>query len=64
MKLYELKRGSKIYYECSDESTFLIFDHIDGMYSFCTTENSSIAHLRSSIELEPFNDGYRIVEEP
>lgn len=60
MKLYEIPNKSKIYCEASDGSKHIIFDHIDGMYSHCTTENGGSAHLGASQELEKYKDGYRL----
>ena len=61
MKLYELKKGSKIYCETSDGGEYIIFDHIDGMYSYCTTEKGAVVHLWSATELEKKDDGYQLI---
>lgn len=46
MKLYDLPRGAKIIdCECTDGSKYIIFEHVDGMYSYCTTEKGAIIHL-------------------
>lgn len=61
MKLIDIPKNSKIICQCSDGSQYLIFDHIDGMYSFCRTENGGIAHLYCMIELSELPDGsYKI----
>lgn len=60
MKLYDLKQGSKIFCECSDGSAFVIFHHIDGVYSYCETEKGGVAHLAAWTELEPVEGGYEI----
>lgn len=58
--LYEIPQRSKIYGECSDGSEYIIFDHIDGMYSYCETEKGAILHLSASAPLKPFKDGYTL----
>lgn len=60
MKLYDIKKGSKIYCPCSDGSRYVIFDHLDGMYSVCTTEKGGVFHLSASAPLKPFKDGFEI----
>ena len=60
MKLYEIPEKSKIYCEGSDGSEYIIFDHIDGMYSYCTTEKGAVAHLGASTELEEHKDGFKL----
>jgi hypothetical protein len=60
MKLYEISRGSKIYNKCSDGSKWFIFDHIDGMYSYCVTEKGGVVHLSAVAPLKKFKDGYKI----
>ena len=60
MKLYDIPEHSKIYEECSDDSTFLIFHHLDGMYSYCKTEKGGVMHLRGDTQLESYKDGYEV----
>ena len=60
MKLYDLEKGSKIYCEVSDGSTYVIFDHIDGLYSYCTSEKGAIIHLSAVAPLKEMKDGYEI----
>jgi len=64
MKLYEIPNKSKIYLDegqsASDGSSYLIYDHPDGMYSYCITENKNVAHLFIGTEVEVFEDGYKI----
>jgi hypothetical protein len=50
--LHEIKRGSKIYAELTDGSTYLIFNNLDGMYSHCTTEKGNIIHLSAMTQLK------------
>lgn len=67
MKLYEIPKGSRIKAETSDENgklgDFIIFDHIDGMYSYCWTEGKpeKICHLGASTELKKVDDYYELV---
>lgn len=58
MKLYDIPEGSKIKLECSDGSEYVIFNHIDGMYSFCTTEKGNVVHLSRFTELIKRKDYY------
>ena len=60
MKLYQIPKNSKIYIECTDGSTFIIFKKIDGIYSVCITEKGNITHLGVNIPLIKFEDGYKI----
>lgn len=60
MKLHEIPRGSKIYEETSDGSSYLIFNRLDGMYSHCTTEKGGTIHLSVITPLKQYKDGYRI----
>jgi len=62
MKLYDIKLPAKVYCECSDGSTYITVDHLDGAYSYCITEKEAIVHLSSSTPLEKFEDGYKIIE--
>ena len=66
MKLYELKRdkGIKIFNDSiSDGSKYIVFGHIDGMYSYCTTEKGGIIHLSASTPLKKVGGGYKISNE-
>ena len=60
MKLYDIKKETKIYAKISDKSKFLIFDHLDGAYSYCTTEKGNAIHLSGITPLKEFKDGYKI----
>ena len=60
MKLYEIPKKSKIYCECEDKSNFIIFEHLDGFYSYCKTEKGGIVHLGACQELVKFNDGFKL----
>ncbi len=62
MKLYDLQKGSKITADVSDGSTFIIFDHIDGAYSYCTTEKGGVIHLSAVTPLIQVGDHYEIDE--
>ena len=61
MKLYDIPEQSKIYEECSDDSTYLIFHHIDGMYSYCKSEKGGVMHIGASQELSKYKDGYKLI---
>lgn len=65
-KLYNILKGSRIYGEQLDDGTpiVIIFDHLDGMYSYCYLEHdhSKLVHLSASTPLKVHKDGYKIVE--
>lgn len=63
MKLYDIPKGSKIYESCSDGSEYFIYDHEDGMYSYCITEKGAIVHLGMCQPLVKFEDGYKFDKE-
>ncbi len=63
IKLYDIKKGSRVFVEVSDGSKSIIFDHIDGMYSYCKSENGAIVHLGAVTPLEKVEGGYKIKEE-
>lgn len=62
MKLYEIKRGAKIVVKCSDGSKYVIFDHIDGMYSYCTTAKGAVVHLGAVTPLKKVKNYYVLKE--
>ena len=62
MKLYDLPKGARIKEQCSDGSKYIIFDHIDGMYSYCETEKGNTIHLSATTPLKQ-EKGYYIIEE-
>lgn len=58
MKLYNLPKETKIYAdEISDGSAFIILHHLDGMYSYCTTERGGVIHLSGNIPIIVGEDG-------
>lgn len=67
MYLHELPRddevGTKIFCECSDGSTYVLFHHTDGMYSYCVSEKGAVTHLHVMTPLEVVEGGYKISEE-
>jgi hypothetical protein len=63
MKLFDIPNDSKIVCNCSDGSSYVIFKHIDGMYSLCITEKGNIVHLFCGTELEQQEDGPYIIKE-
>lgn len=63
MKLYEIPRHSKIHCNLSDGSSYVMFDHIDGMYSFCVSEKGGVCHLKASTPLVKDGEDYRIQDD-
>jgi hypothetical protein len=49
MKLYEVPRYSTIKL---DDGTVLDFDHIDGMYSYCTDSEGRAHHIAAWVDVE------------
>jgi hypothetical protein len=63
MKLHEIPKGSRIKAETSNEKgklgDFIVFHHLDGMYSYCTVEGTTKAcHLHVNQELTLSDEGY------
>lgn len=72
LKLYELparpKQPIKIYglivgnAQGEQIKAVVLYHHIDGMYSYCTIENSKeVIHLHCGTELKKYKDGYKVV---
>ena len=63
MKLYELPRseeGTRIDCIVSDGSDYVLFYHIDGMYSYCKSEKGNVCHLSASTQIRKKGDHYEI----
>lgn len=60
MKLYQLpeRQNIKLYID----NQVIIFDHLDGMYSYCWLEEdkTKIVHIKNYLEFEPYKDGYKL----
>jgi len=63
LELKDIPKESKIFCEVSDGSTFVTFNHLDGMYSYCTTEKGDIVHLSRFTPLEKVEGGFKLKEE-
>jgi hypothetical protein len=69
MKLYDLpqRQGVKIYglEPDGDKEGVIIFDHLDGAYSYCWVEGAEdkLVHLSASTPLVKDGDGYRVAEQ-
>lgn len=66
MKLYEIPKGSRIKAETSNDKgklgDYIIFNHLDGMYSHCTVEGTNeTCHLSGGQELKKVDDYYELV---
>lgn len=59
-KLYQIPEQSKIKCDCSDGSKYIIFHHIDGMYSFCKTAKGNPVHLKAWADLQKIGNYYII----
>ncbi len=69
-KLYELpeKQNVKLYFDDNIENIkdiVVIFDHIDGFYSYCWLEEdrTNIIHIKATTLFEKYKDGYKYVVE-
>jgi hypothetical protein len=72
MKLYELPKGAKIYeslatevgkvYNPQAEDDPVIFDHPDGLYSYCYLQSNPeiVAHISRLAELVKYKDGWKL----
>lgn len=60
--LYELpeKQNTKLYIE----DKVIIFDHIDGFYSYCWVEEdkSKLVHIKATATFRKYKDGYKYIE--
>lgn len=74
MKLYELPRDKGIRIKAETRAIneqklgdYIIFHHIDGMYSYCTVENApgEICHLSANQEIKYHEEdkAYHLVED-
>lgn len=74
MKLYEIPRNSKIRLEIIKPDDMKLrwnmctFGHIDGAYSYITTEDGNIVHLSAGAEVRrignPNGDYYELATQP
>lgn len=62
-RLYELpeRQNTKLYIE----DKVIIFDHIDGFFSYCWFEEdrTKLVHIKATTLFEKYKDGYKIVLE-
>lgn len=62
-KLYELpeRQNIKLYFD----NKVVIFDHIDGLYSYCWFEEdkNKLVHIKANTTFVKYKDGYKYVEE-
>jgi hypothetical protein len=53
MKLYDVPRNTRIVAKLGDDNVLrLNFDHVDGMYSYCTDDEGNVVHLAAWAEVE------------
>lgn len=62
-KLYELPEHQNI--KLYIDKTIVIFDHIDGFYSYCWLEEDrkKLVHIKATTLFKKYKDGYKIVGE-
>lgn len=56
MKLYDVPRNTRVRLSESEEKTEVLFDHVDGMYSYCKDKDGNTIHLAAWTEVEIVND--------
>jgi len=74
-RLHQLRKGAKIYesvgsyvgevWKGSDADTDpVIFDHIDGAYSFCylQSDKNMVVHISANAPMEKYKDGWKIAD--
>ena len=72
MKLYDLpqrtEKGVKLYglKSVAGDDLVIIFDHIDGMYSYCwvldvNDNRDKIVHLSAITPVKKYKDGYKVI---
>jgi hypothetical protein len=54
MKLYEVPNNSRI--SIDNGVVELNFHHVDGLYSYCTTDDGQVVHLKVTAEVEVINE--------
>lgn len=62
LTLADIPKKSRIFCNCSDGSEYIIFDHLDGIYSYCETEKGGIVHISRRAPLKKVGDYYEIWE--
>ena len=56
--LHQIPKESRIILKgCSDGSSFCIFKRLDGLYSYCITENDNVIHLSVVTPLKEVSEG-------
>lgn len=62
IKLYELSEHQNIKLYIEDK--VIIFDHLDGLYSYCWLEEdkTKIVHIKATTLFIEYKDGYKLVE--
>lgn len=66
-RLYELpeKQNVKLYFDDEIKDIVVIFDHIDGFYSYCWLEEdrNQLIHLKATTLFKKYKDGYKYIGE-
>lgn len=60
LRLWDLPEGAKIICQTSDGSSFIIFHHVDGMYSYCKSEKGEVVHLNAGAPVKKKGKAYVI----
>lgn len=57
VKLYKVPRGSRISVGTCDGALELEFDHVDGMFSYCTDDDGGVHHVSAFQEVRVIREG-------
>ncbi len=60
LMLMDIPRESRIFCEASDGSKWITFHHLDGMYSYCTTQKGGVVHIGVMQPLIEVIGGYKL----
>lgn len=55
MQIKDLPRNTKIRVLADPDGQIITFHNMDGMYSYCTTEDNEVVHLAAWQEVEIIN---------
>lgn len=53
MKLYDLPRNTKFKLQEDPSDEEFLFDHVDGMYSFCKDKHNNVIHFAAFTDVIP-----------
>ena len=66
MRLYDLKKGDKIYSitnRSPDKKEVITFDHVDGMYSYNILPDGEVIHIANAAPIKKVGKHYELIED-